>query len=202
MKKICSVEGCAKNCFGHGYCQKHYVQIRNHGKILERTMFDRNEITDKGAYLEVTLYDFHGNETGKMKADKDDIEIIKSHKWHISRNSGGGYVKSSVGRKLVRFHRLVLGITNNGQIDHINHDKLDNRKKNLRIVSCSQNQMNRMNVAGYCEFKGKWMARINVNSKPIYLGYFENKEDAIQARKEAEKKYFKDFAFKRQMDIC
>jgi hypothetical protein len=44
------------------------------------------------------------------------------------------------------------------------------------------------------KYANKWMARITVNNEDIYLGLFINKQDAINARIEAEKKYFKDFA--------
>ena len=69
-------------------------------------------------------------------------------------------------------------------IDHINHNTLDNRIENLRVVSNQQNQQNRANIKGYYwhrQFK-KWHARItDVNKKRISLGYFDKEEEAEQA---------------------
>lgn len=74
------------------------------------------------------------------------------------------------------------------QVDHINHDKLDNRKSNLRIVTQQQNLMNRKvfknNKTG---FKGvsvygeKYRASIRKNGKREYLGFFKNPIDAAKA---------------------
>ena len=93
-----------------------------------------------------------------------------------------------------RVHKLVaLHFLDNNKpfVDHINNNKLDNKKSNLRYVTPSENNMNRQmaenNTSG---FKGvywkvktkKWFARICVNRTIIHLGYFDNIEDAKQAR--------------------
>lgn len=67
-------------------------------------------------------------------------------------------------------------------MDHINHNTLDNRKCNLRIVSKSQNQMN-CNYKGVSRTKsGKFYAYIKINQKQINLGAYENEPDALFAR--------------------
>ena len=85
-----------------------------------------------------------------------------------------------------------------GQVDHINHDRADNRIKNLRIVSSTENQRNRKmgrnNTSGSLGVtwhkKGeKWGARIGILGRTKYLGFFEKKEAAIAARKKAEVEY-------------
>jgi len=86
-------------------------------------------------------------------------------------------------------------------IDHINGNRLDNRKENLRFVTPSQNSSNverkvgKSNVLGVWEYKNNWQAMIRVSGKRIYLGYFNNKENAVKARKEAEEKYFGEFSY-------
>ncbi len=83
-------------------------------------------------------------------------------------------------------------------IDHINGDKLDNRRANLRVVSPSRNQVNRKRlnknnrsgVRGVDQAFGKWRAQITVDRTNHYLGLFENKDDAIAARRQAELQYF------------
>jgi len=75
-------------------------------------------------------------------------------------------------------------------VDHINHDTLDNRKCNLRVVSPSQNQWNRIKRRnGSSRFKGvyrhpqtgRWMARIRCKRQEIYLGLYQSEEDAAKA---------------------
>jgi len=84
------------------------------------------------------------------------------------------------------------------EIDHINGDRKDNRIKNLRLVTRSQNNKNRSlqsnNTSGYpgviwYKSRSKWYVTIKSNSKDNFLGYFTNKEEAIAARKKAEKEF-------------
>lgn len=84
------------------------------------------------------------------------------------------------------------------QIDHINGIRSDNRICNLRLVDCKENAKNQRknkrnkNAFGGVFFnkqKKKYVSRIKVNGKSIFLGYFNLIDDAIAARKEANKKY-------------
>lgn len=93
----------------------------------------------------------------------------------------------------------MTGVWPTNEIDHINRDPLDDSWVNLREVSHEHNIQNRglhksstSGVAGvlYKPAKGKWEARIQVRRKVIFLGLFLKKEDAIQARFQAEFKYF------------
>lgn len=86
---------------------------------------------------------------------------------------------------------------------HVNGDKLDNRKCNLRFVTHGQNMFNQnklrsSNTAGCIGVRvysanGKYIARITVNKKIIHLGYFSDLKEAIKARIKAEKQYFGKF---------
>ena len=90
------------------------------------------------------------------------------------------------------------------EIDHINGVKDDNRFKNLREATRTENIRNQKlprvdnasGVAGVSWYKkyGKWVARIQVHGKRISLGYFSNLCDAVTARKAAEIKHFGAFA--------
>jgi HNH endonuclease len=88
------------------------------------------------------------------------------------------------------------------RIDHKNGDLLDNRVENLRISTPEQNAMNRKicrnnnsGVTGVGLVKsGRYRARITVNKKEMNLGTFKTKEEAIKARKDAEVKYFGEWA--------
>lgn len=88
-------------------------------------------------------------------------------------------------------------------IDHINRNKLDNRKNNLRICSFWENSVNCSETKGKelplgiskTQDGKKYRARIMVHGKEIYLGRFEKLEDALSARKDAEILYFNGFRY-------
>ena len=54
---ICKVDGCENKVFGHGYCNKHYMQIRRHGQIQDITYYSPNEIIEYEDYAEIILRD-------------------------------------------------------------------------------------------------------------------------------------------------
>ena len=148
-------------------------------------------------------YTFNGN---TFLFDKEDYNLIKDYCWFINEK---GYVvanplqkEKEQKHKLIRFHRLILDAHTNFQVDHINHRKNDNRKENLRLVTNSQNSMNRSiqsnntsGVTGVSYYNDGWNSEIHVNNEKIYLGKFNNIEDAIKARKDAETKYFGEYSY-------
>ncbi|HFO7598846.1 TPA: HNH endonuclease signature motif containing protein [Escherichia coli] len=96
-------------------------------------------------------------------------------------------------------HRIVWEMHNGPipkgyEVDHIWHDKFDNRIENLRLVTHKENQKNmpkreKTILTGISRNKRKWRVQIGVNGKTIYIGRFDNLDDAIAARQEAEIKY-------------
>ena len=118
-----------------------------------------------------------------------------------------GYIAIMVSKKLYLGHRLAWYFTYGKfptkEIDHINRVKTDNRIENLREVTSSENSRNmpitKRNNSGtigvsWYKSRQKWRATIMNNNKQIHLGYFDNKNDAIQVRKfyEAEYNYHKN----------
>lgn len=112
------------------------------------------------------------------------------------------YRRVSVGHKFYYAHRMAwlvwYGHWPKNEIDHINGDTLDNRIENLRDVDCAENRKNQRissaNTSGALGVrwhgeKGRWQARMQVCRKEIHLGYFDHLEDAVAARKEADKRY-------------
>lgn len=141
--------------------------------------------------------------------DASDFEHLNQWKWcYVS----SGYamrretVRLSDGtsrNRYVLMHRQLMSPTDTEQIDHINRNRLDNRKSNLRIANQSENMANaslrKDNTSG---FRGvywfkpykKWKVSISMGGKEHHIGYFCNKEDAINARKEAALRIHKEFA--------
>lgn len=75
--------------------------------------------------------------TAAVKIDEEDIDKVICLQWHITT---GGYVESTSGIRLL--HRLIMNAKEGEEVDHINGNKLDNRKENLRLCTREQNSHN------------------------------------------------------------
>lgn len=134
----------------------------------------------------------------------DDIDdfIIQSSTW--SPNNGG-YLIANRGKYKKQFlHRIIaerMCLNSSKLIDHIDRNIYNNRRLNFRVATKSQNAMNsKIRSDRVSGFKGvfqrgdKWEASIQAYGKYIYLGRFNTEEEAHEVRKEAEIKYFGEFA--------
>lgn len=124
-------------------CPRHQNHARQYGKILKRTMCDKNEIINCGDYYEMKLYNKYNNEIARTKFDKKYIDSIRKCKWGISVCGGNKnklYVSSNkLNGSKIRLHTLIMGKKDKFVIDHINSDTLDNREKNLQYLTHGQN---------------------------------------------------------------
>lgn len=123
---------------------------------------------------------------------------------HIWCPIADGYAATRINGDPVMVHRFLMNPLPNELVDHINTNKKDNRLCNLRVANKSQNAYNSKrrstNTSGtvgvyFRKDTQKWVANIRNNYKKIYLGCYKSKEDAISARKEAEKMYMGEFAY-------
>lgn len=177
-------------------------------ELLKNTMTEENE---KKEYKLISV----GN--GKYtKVSPEDFDLLIGKKWYVRSNDGyvcrnetikGKIINNDKYRKTEQrttlMHRVIMGI--HGQtsavryvVDHINGDKLDNRRENLRVVTVAQNlwnvnhasKRNRTGCRGVSKTKkGKFKAVITANGKRVYLGTFETLDDADLAYKNAKKVY-------------
>lgn len=136
-------------------------------------------ICDEDRYDEVVIYNWYEQTDGYVSA------------WYRPDVNNKG--------KLKRLHNLLYPEFKT--LDHINHNKLDNRACNVRPVTFSQNSMNRRvachSTTGYkgvCLGKYGFDAKIVINGKRIYLGHFSTAEDAAEAYKKAANENYKEFA--------
>jgi len=194
---LCKVKGCNKIVFENGLCAKHNTQIRYHGKILERTIYDKNQIDIDGEYAYIYLYNKKCNIIGKTKIDAKNIYIVKDFKWYL--NSNGYVATNNYNGKYMYLHKLICQQSDKRYVDHCDRNKLNNTEENLRCVDASENQMNKgirsNNTSGkvgvhFDKANNKWCAMICVRGKHKNLGYFDKYEDALLCRKEAEDIYF------------
>lgn len=200
----CIIKDCdRKRSYKNGLCPRHYQQIRQSGKIFKRTRYDPNEFIIKDNICEIVLYNKNHNKVAKTIVDDFMFDIIQPYKWYLDYSTG--YVVTHGENKNIYLHSLIIGkpLKENMITDHINRNKLDNRKCNLRFVTHLQSILNRTisknNTSGirgvtWCKESKKWIAQIMINYKGISLGHYKNKEDAITARKNAEIKYWGDWA--------
>jgi len=147
--------------------------------------------------------------TQKKWAKVDDEDFVHLNKWKWRFNSPGDAVRWTLGshkiRKLIILHREIMSPPVSKVVDHINHDRLDNRKTNLRICSRSENCRNSvkssLNTSGYKgvywdDTRKRWRTHIRINKlKRIKLGDFTSKLEAARAYDSAAKKYHGEFAY-------
>lgn len=148
-------------------------------------------------------------ETTEFLFDIEDLSLIESRSWYRDKD---GYLVSCYlfngRRRFVRFHRIVIKAKEGEFVDHINKNRADNRKQNLRCCNRAENDRNRRpystNTSGvsgvyFDKQRGQWTASISYNKKRLFIGRFASKEDAIRARLEKEAELFKEFAPQRAL---
>jgi hypothetical protein len=132
---------------------------------------------------------------GYALVDDADLERVLTARWRLD---GDGYVRTTFiadgKRQHVRLHRFVLGLGKGKRgehVDHINGDKRDNRRSNLRVVTSAVNGRNRHHAnknstssfrgVSWDASRGKWKAQAKVNRKGRCLGRFDTELEAKQA---------------------
>jgi len=135
------------------------------------------------AYITTTNYEVY-----KVKINPADTDIVGKYRWYMK----DGYAITSIQYKRVKMHHLIMGKpSKDREIDHIDRDRLNNRRDNLRFVTHAQNQKNRRDGKGYRFTKGKWEAYIQNDGKQIYLGRFTTEKEAKNAHLKAKSRILK-----------
>lgn len=146
---------------------------------------------------DLPVYGRGGKIIAYAKVDDEDLERLSKFRWNMG---GWGYVVASGHRiakgLIVRLHREVLGLERgDGKVvDHINRDRLDNRKANLRLANNSQNAHNAISWAhntsghrGVCWDKSSnsWKVQVKINGKNLHVSRHKSLEDAVEAARQA-----------------
>lgn len=131
-------------------------------------------------YAEVHLKDGYAAKIDILDLPKV-REIPGTWGFHFSRK-GDRYASFSTTRASKKYavllHRHIMDPPGHAQVDHINHNTLDNRRQNLRIVSRSLNALNRAKASGAHPSRQGWASAIMYRGKNIYLGFYATKEAA------------------------
>ena len=135
--------------------------------------------------------------------DKDDYDLIKDFCW---MENDQGYILSYTNNRKSpeRMHRFLLKPNKDEIIDHINGNRADNRRNNLRISNKQLNGINRgCNKTNLIGYKGvsydkrnkRYASRIYIEGKNIFLGYYDTPEEASQVRIDEENRLFGDYSY-------
>lgn len=144
--------------------------------------------------------------------DDEDYEWLMQRRWYyVSTRSGYASTRetNAQGRPItIYMHRLILNAAPDQQVDHINHDTLDNRRCNLRLATKTQNRQNQTKHRLYqgratssqykgvswCNFRKKWTASITKDRIRKWLGAFTDEIEAARAYDSAAREHFGEFA--------
>jgi hypothetical protein len=138
--------------------------------------------------------------------DDEDAPFLSKHKWYEKESRhprGTFYAQASIKGRTVYMHRLILGAAKGQIVDHINRNKLDNRRCNLRFCTPVENAWNAAHPLGASGFRGvarekrtrnSWTARLEHKGRVVYIGSYRSAEEAARARDVVARQLFGGFA--------
>jgi hypothetical protein len=150
-------------------------------------------------YCRIPLHRRDGSISAYALVDPRDYRRIATHRWSLTT---GGYARrcewSPTEKRAIQYfmHRDVMGLGRRGrrgtEVDHINRDRLDNRRCNLRLTTSGGNKQNQVRPdVGTSRFRGvnwdagffrrRWRASAKLNRRKIHIGYFDDEVDAAIA---------------------
>lgn len=137
--------------------------------------------------------------------DEEDMDLSQK----MLSKIGNGYLRYWENKKGIYLHRAILSRKLNRKLlsgeccDHINGNRLDNRRVNLRVATFQQNNINRTKTQNcssqyvgicWCNQRNKWRAYIKFNRKGIHIGYFDDEYEAALTRNRIAKELFGEYA--------
>lgn len=200
-------------------CNKHYSQYKRYEKFLDnnpRTTHDLNEIITLENVAKILLYNKKQEVIGEAIIDKEDISRVSCYKWRLSK---GGTERSKCAGVITgngkdtytnSLHRHIMNCSDNMYVDHINGNRLDNRKCNLRICTNQENNFNTVKRnTNTSEYKGvwfdktrnKWVSEIKISGRKIFIGRYEDIKEAAFTRLYAESLLHKEYMSIESKDI-
>lgn len=135
--------------------------------------------------------------------DDKDFDLVIKTRWYLHESKNGKkYAYANSGNKTsILLHRLIMNPPRGLEVDHINGNGLDNRRKNLRICTHAENNRNKglqsNNTSGYKGVSwnmGQWCAQVYKNNKRVYSKRFKDIKEAAKAYNTQAIKYYGEFA--------
>lgn len=136
--------------------------------------------------------------------DDEDYDELSLVKWHAdNRGYAVRCVRFPIGPRKILMHRHIMQTGRGIEVDHIDGNRLNNQRSNLRTATSAENKRNqRPTRGGSSKYKGvtwntrlqRWVAQIGVNRKSIYIGSFKDETEAAKAYDKAARQHFGEFA--------
>lgn len=180
---MCTIPDCAKPVLAKGYCNAHYKKWKKHGDpLFGETRKRESQIIIECEYARVEL-----TQGAWALIDIEDIPKVKGRPWCLNDT---GYAVTRQGKKLLAMQTAISGAPPDLLIDHIDRNKLNNRKQNLRNATCRENNLNSSRIDDaegvyMQQATGRWSARLQYDYTQLHLGYFATKEEARIVYKQA-----------------
>lgn len=166
----------------------------------------KNNYEFRGDHVAISV-DYKGHGVLETLISAEDFQKVNSypHSFITSgyNKTGGIYIRGtkSLDGECGLLHRWLLDAPKGMEVDHINHDTLDNRRENLRIITTAQNQQNRKGAQSnnktsgirnvhWHKKTGVWEVQVKLNGKKIYIGSYKDIEEAKKAAMEARRRHF------------
>ena len=186
VTRACKATDCEIVVSAYGLCKKHQSRYEKYGCYEYKTKYDKRPAVVDGDIAYIPL-GFNASK-GYATIDKDDKEKADMYNWYLGSD---GYVHTKQykkGRTKSLHTYLMPSDGKNVQIDHINRDKLDNRRENLRYCTQSDNLKNKgvyrnnrtgfTGVARSSRLVNPYTVQISNDNEQIYLGVYSNKYEA------------------------
>lgn len=163
-------------------CAERMVAVSGPGGKIQHALVSQEDFcTMNGVYWQIGTDGYARRRASKAERDNGSPVSIAMH------------------RQVLGLH-LVKGAPGSPEVDHINRNRLDNRRENLRVVNRTINSMNRAGTGKYSHVCGVsffkparlWRAYINLDRRRVELGYFKTEKEAIEARHAAAKTLYGD----------
>lgn len=160
-------------------------EVEKHGQV-----FDRRGIEMCGDTVRIPLHGRHGKFYGYAVIDVTDLDLVKNIAWTLDLRGYAVGTPAGRGNNIPLHRLLVYGLhEKGGATDHVNGDKMDNRRKNLRKCITKENARNtklaKNNTTGFKGVnqtpEGRWKAKIMAERKSIHIGHYDTKEEAAAA---------------------
>jgi len=157
-------------------------------------MYSKNEILVYDDYCKIIIRNKHGRCIGQAIIDREDYFKVTNIKWTIT-NTGYATGHNPETNQTVLLHNHLITRKKGLVVDHINRNKMDNRKENLRLVTYSENMMNRFldkrNTSGatgvyWYKNRKRWVAEMRYEKQRFYCGSSEDFTEAVKMRQEKE----------------
>lgn len=139
------------------------------------------------AVIEIAL---QGKAGGTAYVDDVDADLVEPYRWTLLAIRTCRYARATIGGQSIYLHRLIMAAPSGVEVDHVDHDGLNNWRSNLRLATRSQNRANqRPHRDGSSQYKGVtwdrerrlWAAQSHTGGRHTHLGRYATEEEAARA---------------------